>query len=190
MRTGRRCLLALAGAGALVPALFAAGAHAQTAPYQISPFNHSFGQQALGTTSAPATFTLTVRCYEDVGNPGTCLMNNPFTPNVTVSGDFAIRDNGCTSMMPGNSTFGTSCNFNVVFVPTLLGDRTGIVDVGQPDGFARAGVTGTGVPPPMPVQPIPLQPGPSLPTAPRKRCKKKKGGKRAAAAKKCRKRKR
>jgi hypothetical protein len=182
MRPGRRTaawsvgLLASLAVMAGGPA--AAGAQA---PYLIDPFNHSFGQQAAGTTSGPVTFTLTVRCYANPSpDPFDCMTNNPFTPNVTVSGNFAIRDNGCTAMMPGNSTFGTSCNFNVVFAPLVLGSHTGIVDVGEPGGFGRAGVSGTGIaPPPTPTVPTPA-PKP-------KRCKKKGKGKGAAAAKKCRK---
>jgi hypothetical protein len=185
MGPGRRTAAWIAGVLTPLAMLVALPASAGApAPFLISPFNYSFGQQALGTTSGPVAFTLTVRCFEDPSPmPGDCMTNNPFTPNVTVSGNFAIRDNGCTSMMPGDTTFGTSCNFNVVFSPLVLGSHTGIVDVGQPDGFGRAGVSGTGVaPPPAPTGTTP---------APKPRKCKKKGKKGAVAAKKrCKKKKR
>ncbi len=157
-----------------------------SATISLTPNQHDFGSQTVGTTSTPATFTLTVTCYHDAAvmppNPPICIMpggEHPFTPNVTVSGDFAIRDNTCTQPMPGNTPFGTSCTFRVVFVPTVAGLREGIVDVGDPVGFGRAAVRGIGVLPAT-------GPGVGPPTAKKKKCKKKK---QAASAKKCKRKK-
>src|SRR5688572_2676269 len=102
-RLGRRLLVPLAVGSALVPAGVA------TARVSTTPFNHAFGGQTVGTTSGPVTFTLNVRCTEDPANPGSGICNppgaEPFTPNVTVTGNFAIQSNNCTSTMPGNTTF-------------------------------------------------------------------------------------
>ena len=126
------------------------------AGYAVSttPNSHDFGGQAVGTIGVPFSFTLRVHCDEDVAMPGTCLNSHPFTPNVAVSGDFAIRDNTCPATMPGTDIYGTSCTFGVVFAPRALGAAMGVVDVGEPYGFAKAGVTGTGAAggaPPLPI---------------------------------------
>jgi hypothetical protein len=166
---------------AVVTAGLLAGAGSAYGAYAVSttPNAHDFGSQSLGSASAPFTFTLRVTCDEDVANPGTCLNPHPFTPNVTVTGDFAIRDNGCTSTMPGNAFFGTTCTFNVLFAPAATGARSGIVDVGEPGGFAKAAVTGNGVA-------VPTVPSPVPTTAKKKKCRKHRSA--SAAKKRCKKR--
>ncbi len=181
-RQGSRLLVPLVIGFALV--------HAGSAAARISttPNSHDFGGQTAGTASAPFTFTLRVSCNEDLPNPGICLSDDPLTPNVTVSGNFAIRNNNCTAFMPGNSPLpGDSCTFGVAFVPPATGYQTGIVDVGDPGGFGKAGVSGTGL---APVLPVPLAtptttpgPGPA-----KKKCKRRRG--QAAAARKCKRKKR
>ena len=105
------------------------------------------------------------------------------TPLVTVTGDFAIQNNGCTSPMPGDTVFGSSCTFKVVFAPTGIGPRSGIVDVGDPIGFAMASVTGTGVA----AASIP-GPAPVVPVNPTKKCKKHRSA--SSAKKRCKKKRR
>jgi len=174
-------LIAIVAAGVLLPTGSAA------ARVSTTPNSHDFGGQTAGTTSAPFTFTLTVRCTEDPANPGSGIcnggMSEPFTPNVTVSGRFVIQNNNCTSTMPGNTTFGTSCTFGVAFAPLAIGAHTGIVDVGEPSGFGKAAVYGFGLSPPLPLA-TPVTPTGVQPTTKRRKCKKR----RASAAKKCRKR--
>jgi hypothetical protein len=148
-----------------------------------APNSHDFGSLTPGSTSAPVTFTLTDRCFEDPPNPGTCESNYPLTPLVTVTGDFAIQNNGCTSPMPGDTVFGSSCTFKVVFAPTGIGPRSGIVDVGDPIGFAMASVTGTGVA----AASIP-GPAPVVPVNPTKKCKKHRSA--SSAKKRCKKKRR
>jgi hypothetical protein len=181
---GRTTLLAaLVTAGVLLPAGSAA-AHVST-----TPNSHNFGGQTAGTTSAPFTFTLIVRCVEDPANPGSGMCQagpEPFTPNVTVTGNFVIRNNNCTSTMPGNTTIGTSCTFGVAFAPLIAGTHSGIVDVGDAAGFGKAAVSGFGLSPPLaPVTPVATT---SQPPTPRKKCKKRRTSPAGAAAKKCRKR--
>jgi hypothetical protein len=176
---GRRGLKGKVALALLLAAALPASASAAGAPIVTSPTSHDFGSQLVGTASTPFTFTLTDRCYEDVGVPGTCVANNPFTPSVSVSGPFAIQGNNCTAPMPGNTVFGTTCTFNVVFIPSAAGGQSGVVDVGDPAGFGKAAVTGTGTAPSA-VAPVPV-PAPAA-----KKCKKRHRA--SAAKKKCRKR--
>ena len=134
----------------------------------LAPNSQDFGSQQVGTVSAPVTFTLKVTCYPDFANPPLgCNANEPFTPSVSASGDYAVQSNTCTAPMPGDTTYGTTCTFSVVFVPVALGALTGIASSGEPNGFGRSGLTGTGVAPPAPAAPAiaPLQP-PQPETAP------------------------
>ncbi len=166
-----KALVAVAAAMAVVPA-------AALGMSSTAPFNHDFGAHTIGTTSPPQTFTLTVRCTPDPPNPNMCTgAPEPLTPNVTVTGPFAIQDNTCTTTMPGSTTFGTSCTFKVVYKPVSTGEAVGIIDVGDPGGFGKAAVRGTGVA--LPATP---PPGAGSTVGPKK-CKKgfrlvKKNGKR------------
>lgn len=151
------------------------------ADIRLTPFQHDFGARTIGTPSAPAVFTLTVTCRPDPAqvppNPPMCNPDgdHPLNPNVTVTGDFTIVNNDCTLPMPGDTVSGNSCTFGVVFTPKVTGERTGVVDVGDPDGFGRAGVKGLGTA--------------ALSTAEPRKSKKCKRKKRSAAAakKKCKK---
>jgi hypothetical protein len=168
----RRIALGIVVLGALGGA-----ASAQAYP-ATSPFGRDFEERAIGSRTAQL-FTLTVDCTEDSANPGICLDDTPLTPNVTVTGQFEIAGNGCTATLPGNTTVGTSCTFEVVFAPRTLGPQNGIVSVGDPGGFGQVGVKGVGVAAPAP---------PARVTAPiQKKCKKK--GKRKKK-KRCRKKRR
>jgi hypothetical protein len=73
----------------------------------------SFPGQAVSTTSAPQTLTLT--------NTG----NGALTPvTITVSGDFA-QTNTCGSSVPANG----SCTISVTFTPTAVGTRNGALTI-------------------------------------------------------------
>lgn len=69
-----------------------------------------FGDQAVGTTSAPQVITITA-----TADSGTFTITS-----VTTSGDFA-QTNDCTAPL----TVGTSCTISVTFTPTATGLRTG-----------------------------------------------------------------
>jgi hypothetical protein len=99
-------------------------------PATLTPTSQDFGNTALGFNSAPQTFTWT--------------NNSTFGSSVTLltaTGDFAVKSNNCSSV-PANS----SCQIVVVFSPTVLGARTGVLTVGSTGGTLTATLTGTGVP--------------------------------------------
>lgn len=83
------------------------------AAYNPSTTLLSFGPQALNTTSAPLTVTLS--------NPGTVTTLS--TAGVSVTGDFA-QTNDCGGSIGPLS----SCTFHVTFTPTAAGLRTGTLD--------------------------------------------------------------
>ncbi len=159
----------------------------------LTPINHSYGEQMVGTSSLPFTFTLNVKCQPDPPNPAMCSnpAGEPLTPNVTVTGEFAVVNDNCSGMlMPGASTVGTNCTFGVVFSPGGVGSRSGLVDVGDPLGFARGGVTGIGFIPLSPPPLIQAPPGTTTSvttTTAKKKCKRKRTA--AASKKKCKKKK-
>ena len=157
-----------------------------SARQSLAPNSHNFGNQVVGAMSAPAAFTLTARCNEDVANPGTCLLvggADEFSPTFSVGPDFQIVEEDCPDTMPGDTFFGTSCTVKVAFRPTALGARESILETGS--AFARALVRGTGVEPPPP--PAPANSGGKTK---QKKCKKaKKRSASAAKKKKCKKKK-
>jgi hypothetical protein len=79
----------------------------------LSATTLSFAAQAVSTTSAPQTVTLT--------NTG----NGALTPlTISVSGDFA-QTNTCA----GSVTSGASCTISVTFTPTAAGTQTGTLTI-------------------------------------------------------------
>jgi hypothetical protein len=177
-RVGRIAGLGVAAALAL-PA--AAGGYPNT-----TPGNHDFGPQAIGTASDAVSYMISAKCNSGQmvpGGPIVCFAPGgeaPFVPHVTVTGPFKIQDNTCSAPLLQDSPIPSTCTFGVAFVPQAVGEANGIVDVGDPVGFGKAAVKGTGIQPTAP----------TLSTT-KKKCKKK-GHKRSAAAakKKCRKKKR
>lgn len=130
----------------------------------LAPTSADFGNQAVGSVSAPKTFTVTA---------GLLDLALPLT--VSTSGDFK-QTNNCPATLGFLLT--SSCTVNVTFGPTAQGDRAGTLStttliVGGPSAALR----GTGI-----------QDGKG--SGGTKACKKKgkkkkgKGKKRAAAAKK------
>lgn len=96
----------------------------------LTPTTADFGSVAVGFTSPQQSFTWT--------------NNSTFTQSVTLlngSGDFSVVGNNCTGVLGGNS-----CQINVVFTPTVLGARTGMLTVGSNGTTLTASLTGTGVP--------------------------------------------
>jgi hypothetical protein len=83
------------------------------AAYNPSTTSLSFGSQALNTTSASMTVTLS--------NPGTVTSLN--TSGFHITGDFA-QTNDCGASL-GPLSF---CTFHVTFTPTAAGTRTGTLD--------------------------------------------------------------
>jgi hypothetical protein len=128
--------VALTAAGAL-----AAPAYAQAPAVTFTPTSLTFGSQAVGTTSAPQSVTVT--------NSGTA---NLFINGVSLSQaglDFNT-DEACAGL---TLTPGASCTMSVVFNPSATGTRTGTLNVtdnaaGSPQTVPLTG-TGTGTNPPL-----------------------------------------
>jgi hypothetical protein len=120
---------------------FAAPAYAQAPAVTFTPTSLTFGSQAVGTTSAPQSVTLT--------NSGTA---NLFINGVSLSQaglDFNT-DEACAGL---TLTPGASCTMSVVFNPSATGTRTGTLNVtdnaaGSPQTVPLTG-TGTGTNPPL-----------------------------------------
>lgn len=115
----------------------------------ISPPSVTFGNQAVQTTSAPQTLTLT--------NNGSAVLS---ITSITATGDFA-QTNSCGSAVAA----GTNCSIIVTFTPTSATARTGSVTIadnaasspqtvalsgtgapaagGTPDGTFHIAITGT-----------------------------------------------
>jgi hypothetical protein len=103
-------------------------------PVSFSPTSLTFAAQAVGTTSAPKTVTLT--------NNQTVLLN---ISSITASGDYAATPGGTT---PCGATVAAKgkCTFQVTFTPTITGTIKGAVAIahdalGSPQ---TVGLTGTG----------------------------------------------
>jgi phospholipase C len=87
----------------------------------LTPPSLTFPAQAVGTTSAPQTFT--------VGNAGS---DNLTFASIVATGDYAQTNNcnvGGTGVAPG-----ASCTVTVTFTPTTTGARTGAISLSDNDG--------------------------------------------------------
>jgi hypothetical protein len=93
----------------------------------------SFGNQAVNTTSAPQTITLS--------NPGNASLN---ISGITATGDFA-QANNC----PANLSAGGNCTIAVIFRPPVEGVQSGAVIVTEDAQGSPQQVTlnGTGLAP-------------------------------------------
>jgi hypothetical protein len=143
----------------------------------LTPTSHNFGNQNVGTSSAPKTFTVTNGCVIFVGFCITPEFTTIVAPTVTPASDYSLV-NSCPVVL----TFdGATCGLGVTFKPSALGVRNGTLNAGT----FSATLTGTGVNPTTPTTQTPAAGGVAGQTA-KKKCKKKKRGA-AAAAKKCKK---
>ncbi len=104
------------------------------APVTVAPTSLSFSGQAVGTTSAPKTVTLT-------NNSGGTLTIS----SLLASGDFNASPSGST---PCGSTVasGATCTFSVTFTPNVKGSISGAVTVSNsaPLSPVVMKLTGTG----------------------------------------------
>ena len=114
-------MISLAGMG-LGPAL------------SLSPTGLTFGNQAVGTSSAAQTMT--------VANAANLPL---YIENLYTTGDFAE-----TNTCGGGIGIGGRCSISVVFSPTAVGTRTGTVTIfnSSPLSPQTASLTGTGTPGP------------------------------------------
>jgi hypothetical protein len=103
-------------------------------PVTLAPTSLTFSGQAVGTTSAPKTVTLTN------SSGGTLTISS-----LVASGDYSAAPSGST---PCGSTVasGAACTFSVTFTPNVKGSISGAVTVSNsaPPGPAVMKLTGTG----------------------------------------------
>jgi hypothetical protein len=102
----------------------------------LSPPSIDFGQQIVGTTSAPQTVTVT--------NTG----DLPLTvTSIAASEHFAVPTETCTA---NPVAVGGSCTVEVTFSPTVTGNLTGTLEItdNAPGTPQAVDLTGTGVAPP------------------------------------------
>jgi uncharacterized repeat protein (TIGR01451 family) len=107
-----------------------------TVPVSVSPSSIDFGSQAIGSTSAARTVTLS--------NSGSAAIAVASVDLVGVNpGDFAISADGCSGK---SVAAGGQCTVQVAFAPTATGARSAslrIVDDGS-DGPRLVSLTGVG----------------------------------------------
>jgi sugar lactone lactonase YvrE len=105
----------------------------------LSAGSLTYGNQNVGTSSAPQTLTLT--------NIGGAPLE---FSSITTSGDFS-ETNTCNGNLPG----GSSCAFSVDFTPTATGMRNGSLNLNDNsvNGPSAAVLTGTGTAPVAAVTP-------------------------------------
>jgi lactonase family protein with 7-bladed beta-propeller len=100
----------------------------------------SFGDQAVGTVSAPQTFPISNQ-------------NSPVLLNISITVNTADFHIGPGTTCPINGILGpsSSCNLNIVFSPNAIGSRSGTATINQL-GFASVTIflSGTGVTAPAP----------------------------------------
>jgi hypothetical protein len=101
------------------------------AAISLSPTALSFGSQAVATSSAPQTITVT--------NTGSAPLT---VSQVTVTGDFNETDTCTASAIAPQAT----CSIQVSFLPTVMGGRTGLLTVygNVAGGQATAALSGDG----------------------------------------------
>jgi hypothetical protein len=95
-----------------------------------------FDDRQVGTTSAAQRFTLGVWSAPDT-----------FTPDISVSGDYA-QTNNCPPTLSITGSQVKGCLINVTFAPTGTGPRHGTLSAGP--GAPTVALTGTGVTTPTP----------------------------------------
>jgi hypothetical protein len=145
----------------------------------LLPLSQSFGDQTVGTTSAPQPFTLAEFCTSpDPLFPTQCITPITLPTAVSATGDFAQTNNCPLSLIIASFPGSASCTINVTFNPTASGPRAGLLTAGG----QTSNLSGNGL-----AAPVTTQPGTTFDLkAAIKRCKKKfpKGPKRKKCIKK------
>ena len=109
-----------------------------TSKVTFNPSSVTFATaQAIGTTSAATTVTLT-------NSTGKSLTLG--TPALTTSGDFAVATSGTTCTNGAVIASAGTCVIKVTFKPTAIGTRTGLLSVTDNDATSpqTVSLTGTG----------------------------------------------
>ncbi|HWO29908.1 MAG TPA: choice-of-anchor D domain-containing protein [Candidatus Acidoferrum sp.] len=100
-------------------------------PATLTPASHNYGRQAVGTTSAAKTFTLSNKQKITLTNIA-----------ISTKGDFAVAATTCATSLAAGET----CTINVTFTPTQAGTRTGQLRVSDTakNGPQTSTLMGTG----------------------------------------------
>ncbi len=100
-------------------------------PATLTPATFTYPARAVGTTSAPKTFTLT--------NDETTALTSIV---ISTTGDFAESSTTCTTTLAAKS----KCTISVTFTPTTTGTRTGQLSVSDDAANSpqTSNLTGTG----------------------------------------------
>ncbi len=96
----------------------------------LSPASLTFDRTAIGGTSTAQTVTVTN------SGSGSATLKTP-----TITGDFAITSNACSSTLAAGAT----CTLAVAFGPTATGSRTGLLTLADSAGNHTVQLSGTGV---------------------------------------------
>ena len=99
----------------------------------VSPTSINFGNQAVGTTSAPATVTLTNEAKSQL------VHLSPISISGTNHKDFAETTTCGSTLSPG-----ASCTVTVTFTPTAKGVRSASVQIDGGYGLQAVALSGTG----------------------------------------------
>jgi hypothetical protein len=99
----------------------------------VSPVSVNFGNQAVGTTSAPVVVTLT-----NISN-NSMVHLLPVTLTGNNHNDFAQTNNCGTKLGPG-----ASCTVTVTFTPTATGARSASLNTDGYEGIQPVALSGTG----------------------------------------------
>jgi phospholipase C len=94
----------------------------------VSPTSLVFGNQTVGTTSAPQPVTLS-----------NTTSNTVTISSISISGDFG-QGNNCGSSVAANG----SCTINVTFSPSTTGSRSGTLSIDDSAGTQTVSLVGTG----------------------------------------------
>jgi hypothetical protein len=172
-------LVGLAAVLGVTLGLFGGGSSALAAR-TLAPPTADFGNQQIGTTSAPKGFVLTATCQAPVPiNPALCQAPEIVQTEPTTAGNFTIVQNTCPAVIITTPTVApVVCAITVAFKPTAIGPFVGTLKVG---GLTST-LSGTGTPAPV-VTPPATPNTPALPPttnpAPKKKkkCGKRKGQK-------------
>jgi hypothetical protein len=99
----------------------------------VSPLTINFGNQAVGTTSAPATVTLTN------GNPKQSFSISSITVGGIDNRNFAETNNCGTTLAAG-----ASCTVSVTFTPSVKGARSAVLQIVGDTSLQSVTLSGTG----------------------------------------------
>jgi hypothetical protein len=107
----------------------------------LSPSSADFGDQLVGATSGPQSFT--------VRNPGASAATlSSIGVSGADAGDFDVDASGCMGgSVNGSLAPGASCEVSVTFTPSATGERTASLDVVSDGGDPSSALRGIGDPP-------------------------------------------